>query len=198
MESSLPDAAPLFVYTKKKSSRQIWHGDIISEMTNRKFKDLSLYGAFKASVFAITHRKCNNSNSNTSSISFLLHRWERTSGKMGNFPFTDSYFAPGIHTFFSIESALSKSAISPPLLMISLLPVTLQYICRAIHLSILSSRFNSSQWSRSWKGEPKPLAARLSGQPASHRIHFMFWMTDESVTPAWTSMNLGKSAGSGC
>lgn len=43
-----------------------------------------------------------------------------------------------LHMFFSsIEPVLSRGAISPPLLMISLLPVIPQYIFKAIHLHFL-------------------------------------------------------------
>lgn len=113
-------------------------------MTYWKFKGLSLDGIFKMAIFCHNKTKCSNTNSYTSSIYIYIYFFfvqvRKDIGENGTHSWKLSITRFVFCTctrFFSIEPVLSRSAISLPLLMISLLPVIPQYIFKAIHLHFL-------------------------------------------------------------
>lgn len=81
--------------------------------------------------------------------------------------------------------------------MISLLPVTPQYICRAIHLSIPFSQYScclvQCQWWRSWKGGTDRSLCTCLHKPLPIVLLFT-WMHNYTLTTMSTSSNCDKLA----
>lgn len=148
-------------------------------MTNRKFRGLSLDCIFKIAVFATIKQ----SAITVTVILSVYHFLCKTLGKNGPhwWKLSTTRFV-----FFSIEPVLSL-----PLLMIALLPVTPQYICKAIHLQLLV--LNTTQVFSIVSGEGQ-LIVHLVAQYTYHCCCYAFSMTNSILTTEHTALMSGKSA----